>query len=185
MFQLVAAVNSARALTGFGSCPVARTAGGRLYDKPWTGSFPQYNELSDWYDKAEEELGRAASFPGVVQVKLNDLQVRWDALPNRLSAMTSPTANGDAAREIAQRALCLIHDATHGTTTDLPDLPPPPPPDEPSGWFECLPTDPRPDEPYPKCKVPTFELPWWVWGVGAGAVFLLLSSRGREDERRR
>ena len=61
MFSMIAAVNSARALGGFGSCPVARTAGGRLYDTPWTGSYPSYIELSDWYDKAEEELGRAAA----------------------------------------------------------------------------------------------------------------------------
>lgn len=185
LLSLVSAVNTVRALGAFGSCPEAVTAEQRTYSQPWTGSYPNYVELSDWYDKAAEELARAAQTPGMLQAPLTALQKRFDDLPNRLSAMTSPTHNGNEAREIAQRALCLFHDATQGTTTELPPLPPPPPPDKPSGWFECLPTDPRPNEPFPKCKIPTVELPWWVFAVGAGAVFLLLSNREREDENRR
>jgi len=177
LINAVSAINTARALGAYGSCPEARTSGQRVYSAPWSGSRPNLIELSDWYDKAEEELARASKFPGVKQEGLTKLQRLWEQLPNRVAAMYDSLAHGTRAKEIAQQALCLIHDANQGTTTPVPDLPDP----EPScGITQCCPTDPRPNEPYPKCKIPTFELPWWVFAVGGVGLYLLFTNRRSE-----
>jgi len=182
LMSAVSAISTARSLGAFGSCPEARTAGNRLYSAPWEGSAPTYGELSDWYDKAEEEIGRAKQTQGVPAVALNKLEVAWERLPNRLAAMADRLANATQAKEIAQRALCLFHDATQGTNTPIPDLPEPTP-DDGCSITKCCPTDPRPNEPYPKCKVPTFSLPWWVFAAGGAAIFLLLSNRNNDRRR--
>ena len=172
LLSLVSAVTSARALGGLGECPEARTAGGRSYFKPWDGygppnpQAPSYMALSDWYDKAETEIGRLAQHPNHDPAKLAILQKRWEDLPNRARAMIDAMGAGLLVRELAQHALCQWHDAQYNdnAAAGLRPLPAP------------LPAEELPSKIDDWVKE-TFRIPWWVYLAGGAAVYFWVQSR--------
>lgn len=170
---MVSAVSTARALGGLGECPIARTVGGRSYDEPWEGAntsprkAPSFAALSDWYDKAEEEIGRYAVHPRRDAAELATLKERWENLPNRAWAMVDAMGAGILARELAQRALCLWHDAESGDTAakGLRPLPAP------------LPAEKNPITDFVEDFSPWKLVPWWVYLAAGFAVYNWASKR--------
>ena len=172
MLQLFSAINTARALGGPGECPEPRTAGGRTYSEPWTGyndsprKGPSFSALSDWYDKAEEELDRYAKHPKHDAAELAAMRKRWDDLPNRYQAMIDGMGAALLARDLARRALCLWHDAqfNDAAAKGLPKLPKPLPAEEIGDKIDQWVKD-------------KFSIPWWAYLAAGAAVYVWASNK--------
>ena len=190
VLELIALINGVRQLVtplrGTDGCPEVRTPTGFSFSVPWEGWGPSPSDISVWYDVAQEQLDRAAGWAGVRQAPLEVLRQQFDALPNRVAAVLDAERNTLAARDIAQAALCLIHEVA---TRPRPELQPEPEP-EPAEEDEDGPTLPGlPNFPglpglpnLPGLELPS--VPNWIWAAG-GAVLLLylLGGEGRSERR--
>jgi hypothetical protein len=187
--QLLMLVNAGRALarlSGPDACPEVRTAKRLTYSTPWRGSMPTPDDLDEWYEEADHQIDRLPQFnvPSAQQVTLRQ---QFEDLPNRPLAY-NPFGIGDNIRraaDIAQAALCLIHEAI-GAQAPSPEPQPPQPTPEPEDDGPSLPDFPSiPGMDWP--GLPSWpglpelpSIPPWVFAAG-GALLLLWLFGGNEE----
>jgi hypothetical protein len=190
---LVQFVRSLRGVDDEG-CPEVRNAAGNSYAVQWTPPGPSARELSAWYDAAHENIARAETHGYTAQVgatkRAAQLRQLYDALPNRVWAQaTDPQRYVKAAADLAQAALCIVHEA-NAAATRRPGEPPTPAEEEGEPWWrrvwEKLPSLPDvgswdwPELP----TLPSLTIPPWAFLVAGGVLVLMLSRRGRRDRSR-
>lgn len=190
--MLVNAGQALARLSGPDACPEVRTADQLTYSTPWRGTMPTPNDLDEWYAEADLQVNRLSDF-NVPSAKQVALRLKYDDLPDRPFAYNpfGLAATIRRAADIAQAALCLIHEAMGPQPPHPDDRPPqppqPPPADEDDGpsWPELpsVPSIPWPGLPSLPGLPGLPSIPPWVIAAGGAVLLLWMLGRSEGDER--